>query len=105
MSRCGPALGGGLSDGWSFRLGQASVAGMSSIVRLPDARDPRVLQIPSRLYEVQRSALDLVIDPSDVLADDPDRDELDPAEKQDDDRDRPEPGKVVTQQAQHDDHR
>ena len=42
------------------------------------------LDVDALAHDVQRPVLDLVVDPADVLADDPDRDQLDPAEQQDD---------------------
>ena len=55
--------------------------------------------------KVQRAPLHLVVDTPDVLADDADRDQLDPAEQQDQDRQRAEARQVGPEDPQHDDDR
>src|SRR3954451_11265244 len=72
----------------------SSFGGLVTAMRLSYSRRPG-LQALRVAHEVERAPLDLVVDAGDVLAHDPDQQELDSAEERDEDRDRGETGHLV----------
>src|SRR5439155_5476325 len=71
------------------------------LLRLGLPAGPR-RQVAAGADDVQRPALHLVVDAPHVLPDDPDRDQLDPAEQEDDAEHRREPGDRLARQPKRD---